>query len=205
VQSKKDWGKQVEVTRGRLRGEPRKEMKNDGHWRRFSVTALNPERTLALAITDAAFPEPGKATLTAMLGLDCGLKFEQQVWQNGRRLYSGETRGTCRAAVLLKCEVTSRTETTPGQIVPDLVFRMRVTEAQLFYQDLKINHTAGIGGDGARILGDAIIDAVKRFKPDLERELLDKANAAIVKAGDTKEVRVSFQSLFKGEAVVQRK
>jgi hypothetical protein len=82
---------------------------------------------------------------------------------------------------------------------------MRVTEAQLFYEDLKINHTAGIGGDGARILGEAIIDSVKRFKPDLERELLDKANAAIVRAADTKEVRISVESLFKGESMVGRK
>ncbi len=204
VQSKKDWGKQKETTRGRLRGNPVKRLENDGHWRRFSVTVLNPEKTLALGITEAAFPEPGKATLTAMIGVDCGLKFEQQLWQNGRRLYSGETRGTCHAALLLKCEVISRSETKPGQLIPDLVFRMRVTEAQLFYEDLKIDHTAGIGGDGARILGEAIIDAVKRFKPDFERELLDKANAAIVKAADTKEVRISVQSLFQGESMVGR-
>ncbi len=38
---------------------------------------------------------------------------------------------------------------------------------------------------------------MKKFKPDLERDLLAKANAAIVKAADTKEVRVSLGGLLK--------
>ena len=134
-----------------------------------------------------------------MIGLDVDLKFEQQLWQNGLRLYSGETRGRCHAALLLKCEIVSRTEKKAGSLLPDVIVRGRATEAQLFYQDLVIEHTAGIGGDGAKVLGDAAVHTVKQVKPDLERDLLAKANAAIVKAADTKEVRVSFDALVKGQ------
>ena len=206
VVSPQGWGNQKEVMVGRLRGNPTKEMRNDGTWRRFTVRAPNPW-SLALGITEAAYPEPGKATFTAMIGLDCDLKMEQQVWRNGHRLYSGETRGRCRAALMLKCEVTSRTEKNPDSILPDVVFRARATEAQLFYEDLVIEHTAGVGGDAARVLGDAVISAVKQAKPQLERDLLIKANAAIVKAADTKEVRVSFEALVSGKvpAVVKPK
>jgi hypothetical protein len=178
---------------------PVKEPRNDGTWRRVSVKAANPTQSLAVGIVDAVYPEPGRVTFNAMIGLDCDLKFEQQVWQNGHRLYSGETRGRCRAALLLKCEVISRTEKKPGSLFPDVVFRVRATEAQLFYQDVVIEHTAGIGGEGAKLLGDAALYTLKHAKPDLERDLLTKANTAIVKAADTKDVRVSFDALLQGQ------
>ena len=198
VQSAQGWGRQ-EWGRGgpRLRVEPVMGARNDGHWRRVAVRVPNPA-AVAVGITEAAYPEPGKTTFTAMIGADCDIKFEQQLWRNGRRLYSGETRGRCRAAVLLKCEATSRTEAKPGGLlaIPDVVFRVRVTEAQLFYENLVVEHTAGVGGDAAKIIGETVIDAVKKFKPDLERDLLAKANAAIVKAADTKDVRLSLGGLL---------
>ena len=191
VQSAPGWGNQKEVTvGGRLTGMPVKEMKNDGTWRRLSVIARDPQKSLAVGLRDAVYPEPGRATFTAMIGLDVDLRFEQQLWQNGVRLYSGETRGRCRAALLLKCEITSRAEKKPGSLLPDVIVRGRATDAQFFYENLVIEHTAGIGGDGAKVLGEAAIRTVKQLKPDL----LAKANAAVVKAADTKEVRVSFDA-----------
>jgi hypothetical protein len=38
---------------------------------------------------------------------------------------------------------------------------------------------------------------VTQWRPSLERDLLEKANAAIVKAGENKEVRLSLAKLFK--------
>jgi hypothetical protein len=206
VESAQGWGNQKDGVVGvkfhkegaALRTEQVRGKLNDGHWRKVSVRAANPERSLALSITDAEFPEPGRATFTAQLGLDCDLKFEQQLWRNGTRLYSGETRGRCRAALALRCEVTSRTEKKPDSFIPDVVFRVRVTDAQLSYDSLVVEHTAGVGGDAARLLGDALVHAVKQAKPALERDLLAKANAAIVKAADTKEIRVSLGAILQG-------
>jgi hypothetical protein len=210
VQSAHGWGRQKEyAVGGRFRdgrGESVTEMRNDGTWRRIAVRAPNPNQSLAVGIKDVAAPEPGKVTFNAHIGVDCDIRFEQQIWKKGVRLYSGETRGRCHAAVSLKCEVTSRAEPKPGSFLPDLVFRVRVTDAQLFYDNLVVEHTAGVGGDAARLLGDALIGTVKQAKPSLERDLLAKANAAVVKAADTKEVRVSLGKLLDGKApTVERK
>jgi len=51
-----------------------KGLRNDGTWRRVSIRAANPEQTLDLGITEAAFPTPGRATFTAMIGVDCDLQ-----------------------------------------------------------------------------------------------------------------------------------
>jgi hypothetical protein len=62
------------------------------------------------------------------------------------------------------------------------------------YDHFVTEHIAGLGGDAAKLLGDAL---QKILRPALEKKLLPKASAAIVKAADTKELRVSLGSLVK--------
>ena len=92
--------------------------------------------------------------------------------------------------------MTSRVEAAGG-LLPDMVFRLRVVQAQLGYEGLHFQHVAGLGGEAAQLLGDTARGALRLFRPSLERELLEKANAAIVKAADTRDVRLSLGRLVK--------
>ena len=47
------------------------------------------------------------------------------------------------------------------------------------------------------IIGELGQTLIKQWKPSIERDLLAKANAAILKAGEQKEVRVSLSKLLK--------
>ncbi len=203
--TERGWGHQKEATvgvkwhrEGRLAlvAEPQRAMRNDGHWQKLKVEAIDPARTLTLALRDLKHPEPGKTTFEAMLGLDVRLTYEQQLWKGGVRLYAGETRARCRAAARLACELTDRLEVKPGSLLPDAVVRVRVTEAEMFYTDLVCEHTAGLDGPAAQAVGEAVRKLLRQVKPNLERDLLAKANAAIVKAADTKEVRVELDKLL---------
>jgi hypothetical protein len=203
VEAPRNWGHQREVLVGLKwhgpRPEPQKSFRNDGHWQRVRLEAVNPATTLALGVNKLVNLEPGKVTFDALIGLDTRLTYEQQVWKSGVRLYSGETRARCRAALRLSCEVTNRLEKRPGTLLPDVVFRVRVTEAEVFYTDLVCEHTLGMGGDAAKVIGQAVHDVLNAVKPSVERDLLAKANAAIVKAADTKDVRVEFDRLLSGK------
>ena len=179
-----------------LKPEVVKALRNDGMWRKVEVVAFDPANKLEVRVKDVALPEPGRLTFAMEVHMPVRVKLEQQLWQNGKRLYSGETRARSWVILTLKCESLSRLEKKPGSLLPDLVMRLRVQEAKLTYYDFVTEHTAGVGGDLARLFGDAVHEAVKSWKPDLEKDLLAKANAAIVKAGDTKEVRVSLSKLF---------
>lgn len=202
VKTDRGWGAQKEIVVGLkwhgLKPETQKSPRNDGHWQRARIVAVDPAKSLALGLKDLKYPEPGKATVTAMLGLDVRLKFEQQLWNRGHRLYAGETRATCRAALALECEVTNRIEPKPGAVLPDVVLRIRVTDAKLFYADLVCEHTAGLDGEAAKKLGELVHDFLAKAKPQVERDLLARANAAVVKAADSKEVRISFDKLLSG-------
>src|SRR5262245_3413261 len=206
VEQSNNWGKQKEVANGitwkkdgiLLKPHKQEKMKNDGVWRRIRVDAVNPEKELKLQVTNVQKPQKGMLTFDMVVTLPTRIKFEQQLWKNGVRMYSGETRARCRPILALKCESTSRAVKSES-IIPDVVFRMRVLDARLTYDDLVVEHTAGVGGEMADVLGDAVIGMVKQMRPSLERDMLEKANRAIVKAADTKDVKLGLGKLFDGK------
>lgn len=206
VEQSSNWGHQSEVMNGVTwetggivpKPHKQKKLKNDGTWRRIKVEAVEPDKNLKLAVRNVQQPEKGRLTFDMVVALQTRIDFEQQVWKSGTRLYSGSTRARCLPVLFLKCESTSRAVKTDG-ILPDVVFRLRVLDAKLTYDQFKVEHTVGVGGDAAEVLGGAVHDMIKQIKPSLEKDLLEKANKAIVKAGDTKEVKLGLGRLFDGK------
>ena len=206
IEKNSNWGHQKKVTNGLtwekdgvlLKPRKQRKVKNDGTWRRLSVQTVDPDRTLSVRVGNVRQPEKGKLTFDVLVTLQTRIHFQQQFWESGVRLYSGTTRAKCRPVLALKCESTSRAVKTDG-VLPDVVFRMRVLDARLAYEDLKVEHTAGVGGDLAEVIGKAALDMVRAIKPSLEKDMLAKANKAIVKAADTKEVKLGLGKLLDGK------
>lgn len=206
VEQNDNWGKQKNVTVGLkwekdgilLKPKPMQALRNDGTWRRIRVEAFNPENNLNVIVRDIKKNAPGVMTFEVVVTLQTRIKFEQQVWLAGQRLYSGETRARCRPILTLQCESTTKAVKT-GSFLPDITFRMRVLKADLNYDQLVVEHTAGVGGDLAKTLGKATIDMVNQVKPSIQRDALEKANKAIVKVGDTKEIKLGLGNLMLGK------
>jgi hypothetical protein len=178
-----------------LRPKVIRELRNDGTWRKIKVTAQNLEKTLDFRLGNLKKLDAERQTFQCFIAFRAGVFYDQQIWESGVRLHSGSTSAHLQIMAVLDLENTIRTE--PGKsFIPDVVFRLRVTKATVWYKDLEFERVAGIGGDAAPVLGEALHDAINRWRPSLERDLLAKANAAIVKAADTKEVRLSLGSLF---------
>jgi hypothetical protein len=169
--------------------------KPDGTWRKVRVPPVDLPDTLVFDMRNLRNPEPGRKTFDVFISFDARIDYEQQKWDAGVRLYSGSARARLRFKLLLQCEVVTRLETN-GTLLPDAVFRLRVTCADLHFDNLVVEHAGGVGGEAARLLGDAVQGSLREWHPSLERELFARANAAIVKAGDTQEVRLSLSSLF---------
>src|SRR5262245_7037395 len=187
------WGRTAPPPRGlRWTGHsPR----NDGTWRKIRVTAPTLADTLVLDLRQVQHPEPGRMTFTLFLSFDARLECEQQRWKAGVRLYGAGVKARLRVKLTLGCEALAWLE-PGGALLPDAVFRLRVLRADLAYDNLVVEHVAGVGGTGAQLLGEAVRGSLRRWQPELERGLLARANAAIEKAGDTKEVRAGLGKLF---------
>jgi hypothetical protein len=182
---------------GKKKKGPLGKMKNDGRWWKVRVTGRDLRDTLVLDVRDVQKPSTGKKTFTLFVMFDATVLLERQTWKYGARLYSGSTRARVRLRLTLECEVQTRLEKGPNSWLPEVVFRLHVAKADFGYDNLVVEHTAGVSGEAAKVLGDAIIGGMKRWKPSLERKLIDKANAAIIKAGDNKEVKLGLSTLFK--------
>ena len=171
--------------------------RNDGRWWKVKATADHLPDTLVLDVRDVRQPQPGQTQFTAFLSFDARVDYDQQNWDRGLRIYAGSVEARMRLKLTLACEMTAKLETKG--LLPEAVFRLRVTEAKLGYDDFEVRHVFGVGGDLAKLIGDAAKAAVEQWRPSLERRLLEKADAAIVKAADTKEIRLSVEKLLKGE------
>lgn len=188
-QDDRKWGQQKKNARGKL--------KNDGRWYRYRITGRNLRDGLKLRVTNVQ-KQGSRSTFDIPIAFDAQVLLERQTWVSGLRLYSGSTRARFRVYVTLNCELTTRVVKSKSWL-PDMIVRLRVVNSQFSYDDIVVEHTAGVGGDAAKLLGELLIEIVKAAKPNLERDLSTKINAAIVKAGDTKDVRVSLSDLLSGK------
>jgi hypothetical protein len=195
------WGRTASAAAGLkwkgrgLQGHPEivHENKNQGTWRKIRVSAVDLPRSLAFDIRDIRSLDQGRTQFDVSISFDARMDATQQNWSKGIKLYDGSLRARFRVKMNLQCEAATRVE-SKGALVPDVIFRLRVTQADINYDHFVTEHIAGLGGNGARLLGDAL---QKALRPWLQKRVLPKADAAIVKAADTKEVRLSLASIMK--------
>lgn len=206
VQHSSNWGNQKKVANGvtweksgaLVKPHVQKKLKNDGSWQRLKVEAIDPQKNLTVNVLNLKYAEKGKVTFDVLVILQTRITFEQQVWLSGIRLFDGEVRARCRPLLLLRCESTTRAEKSGGHL-PDVVFRMRATDGKLSYDQFKVEHLAGVGGDMAKVLGESAHNLLNQLRPSIERKMLENASQAIVKAADTKDVKLSLGKLAGGK------
>jgi hypothetical protein len=170
-------------------------LKNDGLWQRVELRAPLLTNTLTVEVRDLERPPDGRLLFTTTLAFDAEAEYERQRWDEGKRLWSSSVKARMHVVLTLRCEAATRFEPN-GTVIPDAVFRLRVPSSNLRYEKLEVTHVAGVGGDAAKLLGEAAIAAVRQLHPSLERRLVARAEAALVKAGSAREVRLSLGGLL---------
>lgn len=196
----RNWGKTSRVPhaihwRG-LRPEIVKTPRNDGHWQKIKLSPRDLARTLDFRMSHPRSVSANTQAFQVFISFMTTVEYEQQLWESGVRLYSGRTKARVRVLLWMDVENTMRLDAKKS-IVPDVVVRVKATGAKLAYDDFVVEHTAGVGGTAAKWLGEALEGIMQELRPDLERQLLDRAGAAIVRAADTKEIRIGIGSMWK--------
>jgi hypothetical protein len=199
--AKPGWGQTTQIVNGlRWEGHGLKTHpvvshgdRNHGVWKHVTVTAPGLADTLLVDVRN--YRREGPATrFDLFLAMDVEVMYIHQKWDKGVKLFDGEVRAKLRLKVLLTCEITTRMEKGAG-LLPDVVYHLRVPAADVDYDNLKITHLPGVGGEAAKVLGDLLVGTIKQVKPSLEKHLLERGEAAIMKAGADKEFRLKLGSL----------
>lgn len=194
-EKEENWGHQTMVFNGLkwrgLKPEVQKSPRNDGRWRRIKIVPRDMPGSFVVKLSELKSIHAEKQTFKVQLALMTGVHFEQQNWESGIRLWSGSVRARLRLVADLQCESLMKWEQGKS-LIPDLILRLRVEQANVAYDQLHFEHVNGVGGEAAEILGQTFHSALKQWRPSIERRLLERANIALVKAADTREIRIGL-------------
>jgi hypothetical protein len=179
----KKWGLQKKFRNGRV--------ENEGRWHKIRVVGRDLQGGLVVEVTNYQKVQ-SKSQFQVGVHFDVLFHLDRQTWKRGVRIYSGSTRARTRVHLNLLCEIESKSEKKPGAWLPDLILQFRVLHSFFDYDRPKVEHTAGVGGEAAEILGDIMLGLLKTIKPELEGKLKQKINDAVLKAGQNKQVRINF-------------
>lgn len=167
--------------------------KNDGPRRHLRLTSAAGKEQLNVELRRVLRHEQGRLTFEVHLALPARMEFSEERWKNGVRLYDSSVRARLNLFLTLRCESKLRVESKNG--LPEVVYRLRVEDTEFAYTDLVFEHVAGLGGEAARLIGDLAVDALRQWKPSIERRLREKLEDRIVKAADTREIRLGLDGL----------
>jgi hypothetical protein len=185
-EGQKDWGKTKNVTTG-LRSEgnffrfdihSKKNEVNDGVWKKYRVTLIDPDKNLELRIDNMHRLESGKYALTSFVAAKVHGWARAIVYEHGVHVISLEAEGDTAIRLWVDAEVGVETVQS-STFIPGLELRPVVTDARLKFDDFKLTRISDVRGAVAKELGDLL-------RKELQKKLsgpnlVDRFNHALQK------------------------
>jgi hypothetical protein len=185
-EGQKDWGKTKVVTTG-VRSEgnffrfdihSKKEEVNDGIWKKYRVTLVEPEKNLQIRIDDMHRLESGKYALTLFVAAKVHGWARAVVYEHGVHVISLEAEGDTAIRLWVDAEVGVETVES-STFIPGLQLQPVVTDARLKFDDFKLTRISDVRGAVAKELGDLLR---KEMQKKLSGpKLVDRFNHALQK------------------------
>src|SRR5215212_6622833 len=185
-EGKKDWGKTKNVTTG-LRSEgnffrfdihSKKSEVNDGIWKKYRVTLIDPDKNLEIRIDNLHRLESGKYALTLFVAAKVHGWARAIVYEHGVHVISLQAEGDTAIRIWVDAEVGVETVES-ATFIPGLELRPVVTDARLKFDDFKLTRISDVRGAVAKELGDLLR---KELQKKLSGpKLVDRFNHALQK------------------------
>jgi len=189
-----NWGQQASVPR--LQGfKVVRVERNHGNWLKTRAISGALARHLEVNVQNVRITEGDCLRMNVRLATPVVLEYEQQNWQGGVKVFASSARARLRIQLDLSLESHVKMD-AQGEWLPDVLIDFKVVNARVSYDHFVLEKVNGIGGDTARLTGEAVRAAVGRWMPSLERQALNQAREAVLRAGQKREVRVGLAKLM---------
>lgn len=199
----KDWGNTKRITTGLdFKGHPwdpkidrRKSDVNDGIWKHYRVTLVEPDKNLVVRIDNLRSLEAGRIAFTLNVSAKVHGWAQARVFEDGIPL--GTYTGEGDSVVNLSIDAEVGLETTPSSMLTGIVIEPYVTAARVKLDDFHLDRIGEIRGSLARELGDGL---KRLIEDDLDGpKLADKLNHSIDKHREKLKITPEKLLGFKGE------
>jgi hypothetical protein len=187
----KDWGKTKPVVNGlklargpdgNLQLQEHKKVVNNGLWKEYHVTLLDPQQELQVRLAGLRAGQPGHTLLELVLVAKVRGQARLEDWKDGVKLFTLTSDADCKLEADLGFDVAWSWK--PGAVLGDLVVEPKVTTIDIKLLEFQLNKVSKIEGWTARQLGDAIEGTVSHELHQQQPKLVAKINAAIDKKKD---------------------
>jgi hypothetical protein len=183
---KKDWGKTKTVVSGLhsdgnfFKFDIHRQTKdvNDGIWKKYRVTLIEPEKNLEIRIDDMHRLESGKFALTLFVAAKVHGWAQAVVFEHGVHVITLDAEGDTSIRLWVDAEIGVETVES-STFIPGLELRPVVTDARLKFDDFKLTRISDVRGAVAKELGDLLR---KEMQKKLSGpKLVDRFNHALQK------------------------
>lgn len=165
---------------------------NDGLWKRYRATLVDPEQRLQLKVVRIEETDAGRVQMDMVL--DTALDLEARVVKYKRNLRLFSLTAHADAEVRLELDVELGASLDPTKLPPDIVFDVVVKDAKLELVKFRLRRLSDIKGVAARQLGKLVEELAEDELKDQRRKLVEKLNKKIDKKRDR--LRFSFHDLL---------
>jgi hypothetical protein len=159
---KKDWGRTKEITSG-LRSSGNffkfdihrtKSTVNDGVWKHYRATMIEPEKNLLVRIDNLRSLAAGKIGFTLFVTTKLHGWGRAKVYENGIHLIALEAETDAKVSLWLDCEIAL--EAAPASFLTGIAVRPQITAARMKLDEFRLTRVSDVSGPVVRELGDGI-------------------------------------------------
>jgi hypothetical protein len=159
---KKDWGHTKKITTG-LRSSGnffdfnihrKKSEVNDGVWKHYRATMIEPEKNLVVRIDNLRSLAAGKIAFTLFVTTKLHGWGRAKVYENGIHLIALEAETDAKVSLWLDCEIAL--EAAPASFFTGIAVRPQVTAARMKLDEFRLTRVSDVSGPVVRELGDGI-------------------------------------------------
>lgn len=196
-EDRRKWGMQKKVWDGLkwsgsgldVKVRKREKKVNDGSWKYYRITLVEPEKNLEVTISDFRKAENGRAAFDAVVKakLHCFARLSQ--WESGIQLASFSVDADARAELRIQCELGIRIDS--ATLPPSVVLEPEVTGADLHLAKFKLQSISKLDGPLVHELGESLEDRVAKELEERSDKLVAKLNRSIAKNKDKLKLSLS--------------
>jgi hypothetical protein len=185
-EGKKDWGKTKNITTG-LRSEgnffrfdihSKKSEVNDGVWKKYRVTLVDPDKNLEVRVDNLRTLDSGRYALTLFVAAKVHGWALAVVYEHGVHVISLEAEGDTSIRLWVDADVAVETVQS-STFIPGVELRPVVSDAQIKFDDFKLKRISDVRGAVAKELGELLR---KELQKQLSGpKLVDRLNRSLQK------------------------
>lgn len=172
-----------------------------GLWRKIHLMIPEPERDVAVAVTDLKMEAGKPAKVSLDLSARVHSEMEFQHWQKGLATIGGVARATALVDVHIDCEVNLSLDTK--KFPPEVKVEPKVTDSRIDVREFELlRPREGPAGDRARSINELLRSGLQALAQSQEPQIREQANQAIAQAlrdGKGTLSATSLWSVFQGK------